>query len=246
MEQRVTAKPSTTAAAGFTLIELLIVTVVIAIIAAIAVPSIISARITANEAAAISTLKTIGTAQLVARSANWIDSDSNAVGEYGYLQELSGVRNTRHDSDGDGVADSEGTDALSPPFLAPSFGDMDRRGQHQRSGYVFRVYLPRNNLQWLGERGTNRAYRNVSSVDAENYWAIYAWPRSYAGTGKRAFFMNQVGQILACKNNNTRYSGDIRPNRHAVILLGAPNGKMDGPIALNAVGRDNNTWTVVR
>ena len=48
---------------GFTLIELLIVVAIIAIIAAIAVPNLMTARMAANEASAISALRSIGSAQ---------------------------------------------------------------------------------------------------------------------------------------------------------------------------------------
>ena len=49
---------------GFTLIELLIVVAIIAIIAAIAVPNLLSARMAANEASAISGLRAIASAQM--------------------------------------------------------------------------------------------------------------------------------------------------------------------------------------
>lgn len=48
---------------GFTLIELMIVVAVIAIIAAIAVPRLLRARMTGNEASAIASLKVTATAQ---------------------------------------------------------------------------------------------------------------------------------------------------------------------------------------
>ena len=48
---------------GFTLIELMIVVSIIAIIAAIAIPSLLAARISGNEASAISSLRTLSTVQ---------------------------------------------------------------------------------------------------------------------------------------------------------------------------------------
>jgi type IV pilus assembly protein PilA len=49
---------------GFSLIELLIVVAIILIIAAIAIPSLLRARISANEASAVSGIRTITTAQI--------------------------------------------------------------------------------------------------------------------------------------------------------------------------------------
>lgn len=71
---------------GFTLIELMIAIVIIMVIAAIAIPNILSARKNANESAAIGHLKTIANAQNMFR-----ESDKEQDGEYdfGTLAELS-------------------------------------------------------------------------------------------------------------------------------------------------------------
>jgi type IV pilus assembly protein PilA len=54
---------------GFSLIELLIVVAIILIIAAIAIPNLLRARMAANEASAVQAVKTINTAQIQYSSA---------------------------------------------------------------------------------------------------------------------------------------------------------------------------------
>lgn len=49
---------------GFSLVELLVVVIIIAIVAAIAIPSLLASRRAANEASAISSLRTIHSAQV--------------------------------------------------------------------------------------------------------------------------------------------------------------------------------------
>jgi type IV pilus assembly protein PilA len=66
--------------AGFSLVELLVVVMVILIIAAIAIPNLVQGKMRANEAAAVSSVKTISTAQLMY---------SEAFPEVGYANSLA-------------------------------------------------------------------------------------------------------------------------------------------------------------
>ena len=70
--------------AGFTLIELLVVVIMIAIIAAIAIPSLLASRRAANEAAVVQSIRSVGSAE----ATYFGTSGGNA--RYATLNQLSG------------------------------------------------------------------------------------------------------------------------------------------------------------
>ena len=73
---------------GFSLIELLIVVAIIMIIAAIAIPNLLRAKISANEASAVGSMRSIITAQISYNTAGWMNGTtpigfSNALADLG-------------------------------------------------------------------------------------------------------------------------------------------------------------------
>ena len=73
---------------GFSLIELLIVVAIILIIAAIAIPNLMRAKISANESSAVGSMRTIVTGEISYAAAGWTNGTvpvgfSNALGNLG-------------------------------------------------------------------------------------------------------------------------------------------------------------------
>jgi type IV pilus assembly protein PilA len=68
---------------GFSLIELLIVVAIILIIAAIAIPNLIKAKMSANESAAVSSIHAINTAEIAYSSANPLIGFSATLADIG-------------------------------------------------------------------------------------------------------------------------------------------------------------------
>ena len=227
---------------GFTLIELMIVVAIIAIIASIAIPNLMAARINANESAAIATLKNLSSSQAQTQASGVIDANTNGAGEYGYFQELSGVRNVKAGA----LGGSEGTSRVTPPVLSGAFGNVDTNGRILRSGYYFHMYLPGANAAWLAEAARTAAYPAVDASQAEVLWAAYAWPASFGNSGKRAFFVNQAGDVLQSANATTRYSGTSTvPAATAVLMSSATNkSSMNHSLAVNTIANDGSAWTV--
>ena len=76
---------------GFSLIELLIVVAIILIIAAIAIPNLLRAKIAANEASAVGSMRTIVTSEVAYASAGWTNSSGQPIGFSALLGDLGGT-----------------------------------------------------------------------------------------------------------------------------------------------------------
>jgi prepilin-type N-terminal cleavage/methylation domain-containing protein len=236
---------------GFTLIELMIVVAIIAIIASIAIPKLMSARLAANESAAISTLRSIASAQAQIQSSAAVDSDADGGGEYAFFGELSGAFPLRVSAAGVPAAGAVGTDELNPAMLSSAFGDVDL-STVQRSGYVYQIFLPAATVAGVtdGEAeaiGGGADAANLPDADnCEILWAAYAWPKDVNKTGNRAFFINQEGDLLQMNNRLAApYNGTAAgPAFDAAFSIA---GDMGSPLGINGVAAiDTGVWTPVQ
>lgn len=225
---------------GFTLIELLIVTAVITIIAAIAIPNLLSGRMSANESAAIATLKTIATAQAQCQASASIDVNINGAGEYGFFAELVGAVGVRD------ASNSPSTSFVSPPVLSAAFGQVSA-SRVVRSGYVFQLYLPDAGAGAVAEAATGGVGAPAPDpTRAETLWCCYAWPNS-RGTGNRCFFVNQKGDIVGSNNRGASqsYNGQANPPLPTAAFANGTAGNLASTVAANTSGIDGGLWVVI-
>jgi type II secretory pathway pseudopilin PulG len=220
----------------------MIVIAIIAIIAAIAIPNLLAARLNAHETAAISTLRNIGTAQSQIQTGGRIDVDLDGTGEFGFFRELSGAYGTRVDAGG-----TVTVGALTPASLSGSFRVISAAGTVNRSGYLFKMYLPGDSGVGVEEAPTGPLLGDVFSDSAEVTWCAYAWPVTHDNSGSRTFFVNQSGNM--CYTDDKLYSGSgfvaaTGPGA-AFQGVGGSISKMTGLIAIGTVGRDGNVWRQV-
>jgi hypothetical protein len=151
---------------------------IIAIIASIAIPNLLAARLNANESAAIATLKNISSGQAQCQASGAIDANGNGQGEYGFFAELSGKVTVRGS-----------TLTISPPVLSTAFGNITAQSTVARSGYLFKMFLPDPTPAGLHRSGDGRWWRGHARGRREPVRDALVLLRLAAGAG-------QLGQAL--------------------------------------------------
>jgi len=215
---------------GFTIIELMIVVSIIAIIAAIAIPNLIAARLTANESAAIATMRSVSTAQAQFAKSAFADEDGDGQGEYGTLGEMGGAVNSR------------GSGRKTPTDLSASMSSVTLSGEVKKSGYIFRMYLPA--AGGIGRREDAGGGMGLGVLDtdlAEMYWVCYAYPENHSISGSRTFFVDAHGEITATEDARYTQANCLALQAGSAMVTGSITS-MTGTVAIGTRAADGSLW----
>ena len=194
---------------GFTLIELMIVVAIIAIIAAIAIPSLLRSRMAANETAAAASCKAFAEAEEI-----YHRTDYNQDGVLEYATALKGTNSLLETTSGIGDL------ALIDKSFA--FAEGEATGATAgipKAGYVFTV------LTGQGSAATGGSRSYITTVTGANHmtlgYGMCAIPGAYDGTGRDAFIINNNGTIFQKDRTSTTLGHETVFNPDTTPVTGA-------------------------
>ena len=207
-----------------------------------------NAKLVANEITAIATLRNLASCQAQVQTSGRIDCDRDGIGEYGTLLEMTGSVAVRSGfADGKGDFSKQGT-KIEPPIVSPRLAGVDAAGVVRKNGYCYRIYLPDSATpsRFVHETGPADSVglaggtAHVQVDLAETTWCAYAWPEKIGDTGRRAFFMNQAGDVMQSANDHAKWEGErIPPGNSAFMGDGCTSAQ-----AVGTRGRDGDVWKV--
>jgi type II secretory pathway pseudopilin PulG len=219
----------------------MIVVAIIAIIAAIAIPGLLRARISANEGSSSAGLRSLASAQVTFAKNNSVDQDEDGTGEFGVFNEMAGITNRRGIAGGPVERPRLTTTDISVAFAATA------NSYSSKSGYYWQIFLPGdvgnivsdNGTQLLSPLDTTAPAEDAAIQQQENRWIAYTWPATYRSSGIRCFVCDQGGDVFASANtdnNNAGYFfGDNVANRPT----------FDTAMDITVVAPDETDWQIL-
>lgn len=200
---------------------------------AMAIPNWLASNRNANESAAIATMKNLSSAQAQMQASGIDDPDGNGQGGYSFFSEMAGTMAVRSKPGAEPVR-------CSPPVLSASFGSPEN-GRVHRGGYVFEMLLPAADGGWATEEDFRNG-RKLDEAKCEVLWLCYAWPESYDWSGRRAFMINQSGDVLVSRNADGKFDGERGPRAGAAAFVEPVQG---AKVAANCEDCEGDPWNIV-
>jgi len=185
---------------GFTLIELMIVVAIIAIIAAIAIPSLMRSRMAANETAAAASCKAFAEAEEIFHRT-----------DYGQTGTLRYAINLHGGSQASLLETAAGLGDLGMIDKTFAYAEGAPGAVSPKAGYVFTVLT----AQGASAVGGAKSYLVTGSVYMTLGYAMQALPGSYDSTGRDTFMINNNGTIYQKDQGTTvslTYAANFNPD----------------------------------